>query len=152
MGYDTAVLRSGYALKDQVDFSKRIMDMLYTNLDIDPETPIEAEPEDQEEDEEAEEDEEEAEEEEEGEEEEEVDEPEDAVEEPEKESAESHDELEAFPLSWSNVLFSYISFLYKQLVHSKMLLYDYQTCLDNFLTTKKYLYISNSLSLSLIIH
>merc|ERR1739838_946892 len=75
--YDTAVLRSGYALKDQVDFSKRIMDMLYTNLDIDPETPIEAEPEDQEE----------------GEEEEEVDEPEDAVEEPEKESAESHDEL-----------------------------------------------------------
>merc|ERR1739838_794534 len=87
--YDTAVLRSGYALKDQVDFSKRIMDMLYTNLDIDPETPIEAEPEDQEE-EEAEEDEEEVDEEdEEGEEEEEADEPEDGVEEPEKESAES---------------------------------------------------------------
>jgi len=42
--FDTAVLRSGYNLKDQVDFSKRIMQMLYKNLDIDPNTPIEEEP------------------------------------------------------------------------------------------------------------
>lgn len=42
--YDTAVLRSGYVLKDQVDFSKRIMDLLYKNLNIDPNTPIEEEP------------------------------------------------------------------------------------------------------------
>merc|ERR1712042_44104 len=47
--FDTAVLRSGYQLKDQVDFSKRIMNMLYKNLDIDPSTPIEAEPEEEEE-------------------------------------------------------------------------------------------------------
>ena len=38
--FDTAVLRSGYQLKDQVDFSKRIMNMLYKNLDIDPSTPV----------------------------------------------------------------------------------------------------------------
>jgi len=43
--FDTAVLRSGYNLKDQVDFSKRIMQLLYKNLDIDPNTPIEEEPE-----------------------------------------------------------------------------------------------------------
>merc|ERR1712002_899957 len=47
--FDTAVLRSGCQLKDQVDFSKRIMNMLYKNLDIDPNTPIEAEPEEDEE-------------------------------------------------------------------------------------------------------
>merc|ERR1712013_268074 len=57
--FDTAVLRSGYQLKDQVDFSKRIMNMLYKNLDIDPNTPIESEPEEEEEAEEEEEDEEE---------------------------------------------------------------------------------------------
>merc|ERR1712240_3860 len=50
--FDTAVLRSGYQLKGQVDFSKRIMNMLYKNLDIDPNTPIEAEPEEEEEEEE----------------------------------------------------------------------------------------------------
>jgi len=43
--FDTAVLRSGYGLKDQVDFSKRIMELLYKNLGIDPNTPIEEEPE-----------------------------------------------------------------------------------------------------------
>jgi len=47
--FDTAVLRSGYQLKDQVDFSKRIMTMLYSTLNIDPDTPIEAEPEEEEE-------------------------------------------------------------------------------------------------------
>merc|ERR1712042_247441 len=50
--FDTAVLRSGYQLKDQVDFSKRIMNMLYKNLDIDPSTPIEAEPEEDDDEEE----------------------------------------------------------------------------------------------------
>jgi len=77
--FDTAVLRSGYQLKDQVDFSKRIMNMLYKNLDIDPNTPIEAEPEEEEE----------AEEEEEDDEEEEVD----ADEEDEAATEEGHDEL-----------------------------------------------------------
>ena len=38
--FDTAVLRSGYQLKDQVDFSKRIMTMLYSTLNIDPDTPV----------------------------------------------------------------------------------------------------------------
>ncbi|CAK8698561.1 unnamed protein product [Clavelina lepadiformis] len=53
--FDTAVLRSGYNLKDSVDFSKRILDMLYSNLDIDPDTPIEEEPVDEEAEEEEEE-------------------------------------------------------------------------------------------------
>ena len=38
--FDTAVLRSGYLLKDSMGFSKRILDMLYTNLEIDPNTPV----------------------------------------------------------------------------------------------------------------
>merc|ERR1712136_9413 len=55
--FDTAVLRSGYVLQDQAEFSKRILGMLYSNLDIDPDAPIEEEPvddeaEDDEEDEE----------------------------------------------------------------------------------------------------
>uniref|UniRef100_H2ZL51 Uncharacterized protein n=1 Tax=Ciona savignyi TaxID=51511 RepID=H2ZL51_CIOSA len=53
--FDTAVLRSGYSLKDSVDFSKRILGMLYKNLNIDPETPVEEEPEDEAEEEEEEE-------------------------------------------------------------------------------------------------
>merc|ERR1712209_70644 len=50
--FDTAVLRSGYVLQDQAEFSKRILGMLYSNLDIDPDAPIEEEADDEEEDEE----------------------------------------------------------------------------------------------------
>ncbi|XP_039250321.2 endoplasmin-like [Styela clava] len=50
--FDAAVLRSGYTLKDSADFSKRILSMLYKNLNIDPDTPIEEEPEDEEKEEE----------------------------------------------------------------------------------------------------
>jgi len=42
--FDTAVLRSGYVLQDQAEFSKRILGMLYKNLDIDADAPIEEEP------------------------------------------------------------------------------------------------------------
>lgn len=38
--FDTAVLRSGYQLSDSVDFSQRILDMLYTNMDIDLSAPV----------------------------------------------------------------------------------------------------------------
>ena len=38
--FDTAVLRSGYVLQDQAAFSKRILGMLYKNLDIDPDAPV----------------------------------------------------------------------------------------------------------------
>ena len=38
--FDTAVLRSGYVLQDQAEFSKRILGMLYSNLDIDPDAPV----------------------------------------------------------------------------------------------------------------
>merc|ERR1712136_575716 len=49
--FDTAVLRSGYVLQDQAEFSKRILGMLYSNLDIDPDAPIEEEPVDEDEEE-----------------------------------------------------------------------------------------------------
>lgn len=49
--FDTAVLRSGYVLQDQAEFSKRILGMLYRNLDIDPDTAIEEEPVDDEDEE-----------------------------------------------------------------------------------------------------
>jgi len=42
--FDQAALRSGYMLKDPVDFAERIMNIMYANMDIDPETPIEDEP------------------------------------------------------------------------------------------------------------
>lgn len=42
--FDTAALRSGYNLKEPVDFAERILNIMYANLDIDPETPIEDEP------------------------------------------------------------------------------------------------------------
>jgi len=42
--FDTAALRSSYALKDPVDFADRILNIMYANLDIDPETPIDDEP------------------------------------------------------------------------------------------------------------
>ena len=38
--FDTAALRSSYALKDPVDFADRILNIMYANLDIDPETPV----------------------------------------------------------------------------------------------------------------
>lgn len=38
--FDQAALRSGYVLKDPVDFADRIMNIMYANLDIDPETPV----------------------------------------------------------------------------------------------------------------
>merc|ERR1712209_307462 len=79
--FDTAVLRSGYVLQDQAEFSKRILGMLYKNLDIDPDSPIEEEPVD-EDDEEADDDEEEID----------ADEEEIADEEPEDDT-EGHDEL-----------------------------------------------------------
>nr|CAB3254423.1 endoplasmin-like [Phallusia mammillata] len=91
--FDTAVLRSGYTLKDTVDFSKRVLDMLYKNLNIDADTPIEEEPEDEEPEEEEEEEvetDEDDEEEEAGEDEGEVEEPEAEAEE---QTEESHDEL-----------------------------------------------------------
>merc|ERR1712012_970103 len=47
--FDTAVLRSGYVLQDQAEFSKRILGNLYSNLDIDPDAPIEEEPVDEDE-------------------------------------------------------------------------------------------------------
>merc|ERR1712136_363324 len=50
--FDTAVLRSGYVLQDQAEFSKRILGMLYSNLDIDPDAPIEEEPVDEDDEEE----------------------------------------------------------------------------------------------------
>lgn len=42
--FDQAALRSGYVLKDPTDFADRIMNIMYANLDIDPESPIEEEP------------------------------------------------------------------------------------------------------------
>lgn len=42
--FDQAALRSGYVLKDPVDFADRIMNIMYANLDIDPETPLDDEP------------------------------------------------------------------------------------------------------------
>lgn len=42
--FDSALLRSGFSLKDQTDFADRILNIMYANLDIDPETPIEDEP------------------------------------------------------------------------------------------------------------
>ena len=38
--FDTAALRSGYGLKEPVDFTDRIFNIMYTNLEIDPETPV----------------------------------------------------------------------------------------------------------------
>ena len=38
--FDQAALRSGYVLKDPVEFADRIMNIMYANLDIDPETPV----------------------------------------------------------------------------------------------------------------
>ena len=38
--FDQAALRSGYVLKDPVDFAERIMNIMYANMDIDPETPV----------------------------------------------------------------------------------------------------------------
>nr|XP_009861771.1 endoplasmin [Ciona intestinalis] len=97
--FDTAALRSGYSLKDSVDFSKRILDMLYKNLNIDPETPIEEEPEDEEPEEEEEEEEVDTDDEEEDDAEEAGGDADETTEEPEQteaveaESEESHDEL-----------------------------------------------------------
>merc|ERR1712025_1020613 len=93
--FDTAVLRSGYVLQDQAEFSKRILGMLYKNLDIDPDAPIEEEPVDEDDDEEAEDDDEEEEEDEEeidADDEEEMEE-EAAEEDPTEDDAEGHDEL-----------------------------------------------------------
>jgi len=42
--FDQAALRSGYVLKDPVEFADRIMNIMYANLDIDPETPLAEEP------------------------------------------------------------------------------------------------------------
>merc|ERR1719153_1179832 len=42
--FDTAALRSGYGLKEPVDFADRILNIMYANLEIDPETPIDDEP------------------------------------------------------------------------------------------------------------
>ena len=38
--FDTAVLRSGYTIPDSVSFAKRILKMMYSNMDIDPNTPV----------------------------------------------------------------------------------------------------------------
>lgn len=38
--FDTAALRSGYGLKEPVDFADRILNIMYANLEIDPETPV----------------------------------------------------------------------------------------------------------------
>jgi len=43
--FDQALLRSGFSLKDPTDFADRILNIMYANLDIDPETPLEEEPE-----------------------------------------------------------------------------------------------------------
>jgi heat shock protein beta len=90
--FDTAVLRSGYVLQDQAEFSKRILGMLYKNLDIDPDAPIEEEPVDEDDDEEDEDEDEEDEEEIDADEEEEMEE-EAAEEDPTEDDAEGHDEL-----------------------------------------------------------
>merc|ERR1712025_1193050 len=88
--FDTAVLRSGYVLQDQAEFSKRILGMLYKNLDIDPDAAVGEEPVDEDDDEEAEDDDEDDEEEEiDADDEEEIA---DEVEEP-AEDTEGHDEL-----------------------------------------------------------
>jgi len=42
--FDTSALRSGYSLREPVDFAERILNIMYANLDIDPETPIDEEP------------------------------------------------------------------------------------------------------------
>jgi heat shock protein beta len=42
--FDTAALRSGYTLREPVDFADRILNIMYANLEIDPETPIDDEP------------------------------------------------------------------------------------------------------------
>ena len=38
--FDTSALRSGYSLREPVDFAERILNIMYANLDIDPETPV----------------------------------------------------------------------------------------------------------------
>merc|ERR1719242_217849 len=38
--FDTAALRSGYSLREPVDFADRILNIMYANLEIDPETPV----------------------------------------------------------------------------------------------------------------
>jgi len=38
--FDQATIRSGYGLADPVEFADRIMNIMYANLDIDPETPV----------------------------------------------------------------------------------------------------------------
>merc|ERR1712136_251207 len=93
--FDTAVLRSGYVLQDQAEFSKRVLGMLYSNLDIDPDAPIEEEPvdEDEEEDDDEAEDDEEDEEEIDADEEEVGDDEEIADDEPTEDETEGHDEL-----------------------------------------------------------
>jgi len=42
--FDTSSLRSGYTLREPVDFAERILNIMYANMDIDPETPIDDEP------------------------------------------------------------------------------------------------------------
>jgi len=42
--FDTASLRSGFTLGEPIDFADRILNIMYANLDIDPETPIDDEP------------------------------------------------------------------------------------------------------------
>jgi heat shock protein beta len=90
--FDTAVLRSGYVLQDQAEFSKRILGMLYKNLDIDPDAPIEEEPVD-EDDEEADDDEEDEEDEEEIDADDEEEIADDVEDEEPAEDTEAHDEL-----------------------------------------------------------
>ena len=38
--FDTSALRSGYSLREPVDFAERILNIMYANLEIDPETPV----------------------------------------------------------------------------------------------------------------
>merc|ERR1711970_940950 len=42
--FDQATIRSGFKLSDPVEFADRIMNIMYANMDIDPETPVEDEP------------------------------------------------------------------------------------------------------------
>ena len=42
--FDTAALRSGYSLREPVDFADRILNIMYANLEIDPETPVSSSP------------------------------------------------------------------------------------------------------------
>lgn len=50
--FDTALLRSDYVIADKIEFSTRILDIMYSNLEIDSTAEIEEEPEDIDEDEE----------------------------------------------------------------------------------------------------